>query len=167
MPEPERMLAEIIEREMAGPGRPVSTPLRGSTPGNCLRQQVALAQGVEPTEPITTDTMYVFERGHTVGWYVGTRILDRDPDVLFHVGEPGLELELHDPAGRLTGHVDQLVAMRDGTWALWEVKSLAPGGLKWLNGKPKPEHVIQRSEEHTSELQSPLNLVCRLLLEKK
>src|SRR5256885_7958981 len=26
---------------------------------------------------------------------------------------------------------------------------------------------IQRSEEHTSELQSPCNLVCRLLLEKK
>src|SRR2546426_6258579 len=29
-------------------------------------------------------------------------------------------------------------------------------------------HVIhERSEEHTSELQSPCNLVCRLLLEKK
>src|SRR5256885_9852634 len=27
--------------------------------------------------------------------------------------------------------------------------------------------VIKRSEEHTSELQSPCNLVCRLLLEKK
>src|SRR5256885_6370810 len=27
--------------------------------------------------------------------------------------------------------------------------------------------VIPRSEEHTSELQSPCNLVCRLLLEKK
>src|SRR5256885_10344212 len=27
--------------------------------------------------------------------------------------------------------------------------------------------VIMRSEEHTSELQSPCNLVCRLLLEKK
>src|SRR5260370_29674203 len=27
--------------------------------------------------------------------------------------------------------------------------------------------VIRRSEEHTSELQSHLNLVCRLLLEKK
>src|SRR2546426_4555038 len=27
--------------------------------------------------------------------------------------------------------------------------------------------VIVRSEEHTSELQSPCNLVCRLLLEKK
>src|SRR5574337_618270 len=26
---------------------------------------------------------------------------------------------------------------------------------------------VPRSEEHTSELQSPLNLVCRLLLEKK
>src|SRR5256885_7254414 len=27
--------------------------------------------------------------------------------------------------------------------------------------------IITRSEEHTSELQSPCNLVCRLLLEKK
>src|SRR5256885_3241328 len=27
--------------------------------------------------------------------------------------------------------------------------------------------VLERSEEHTSELQSPCNLVCRLLLEKK
>src|SRR2546426_2971279 len=28
-------------------------------------------------------------------------------------------------------------------------------------------HAEKRSEEHTSELQSPCNLVCRLLLEKK
>src|SRR5256885_3094427 len=36
----------------------------------------------------------------------------------------------------------------------------------WTSGVvsvPKP----RRSEEHTSELQSPCNLVCRLLLEKK
>src|SRR2546426_6915006 len=32
-------------------------------------------------------------------------------------------------------------------------------------GEPRGGHV--RSEEHTSELQSPCNLVCRLLLEKK
>src|SRR5437879_8807039 len=31
---------------------------------------------------------------------------------------------------------------------------------------PCPERVL-RSEEHTSELQSPMYLVCRLLLEKK
>src|SRR2546422_7091170 len=30
-----------------------------------------------------------------------------------------------------------------------------------------PHAVVQRSEEHTSELQSRLHLVCRLLLEKK
>src|SRR5574337_170182 len=37
-------------------------------------------------------------------------------------------------------------------------------------GFPSPRLVkisTPRSEEHTSELQSPLNLVCRLLLEKK
>src|SRR5882762_11503867 len=32
---------------------------------------------------------------------------------------------------------------------------------------PSPRHTQGRSEEHTSELQSHLNLVCRLLLEKK
>src|SRR2546426_9310102 len=31
----------------------------------------------------------------------------------------------------------------------------------------REEHQGVRSEEHTSELQSPCNLVCRLLLEKK
>src|SRR2546426_1197916 len=30
-----------------------------------------------------------------------------------------------------------------------------------------PTDIAERSEEHTSELQSPCNLVCRLLLEKK
>src|SRR5256885_12619104 len=31
----------------------------------------------------------------------------------------------------------------------------------------EPNDAMRRSEEHTSELQSPCNLVCRLLLEKK
>src|SRR5260370_32535752 len=33
--------------------------------------------------------------------------------------------------------------------------------------RPLPDEERGRSEEHTSELQSHLNLVCRLLLEKK
>src|SRR3989454_3912339 len=38
------------------------------------------------------------------------------------------------------------------------------GGVALELQGASPEH---RSEEHTSELQSPCNLVCRLLLEKK
>src|SRR2546422_7987376 len=34
-------------------------------------------------------------------------------------------------------------------------------------GHERPRHGDHRSEEHTSELQSRLHLVCRLLLEKK
>src|SRR5688500_16349003 len=37
----------------------------------------------------------------------------------------------------------------------------------WRVLEPRIESVRRRSEEHTSELQSPCNLVCRLLLEKK
>src|SRR3989454_6583061 len=44
-----------------------------------------------------------------------------------------------------------------GAGATWHVRARCPG----KGGR----HA--RSEEHTSELQSPCNLVCRLLLEKK
>src|SRR2546422_5088640 len=40
---------------------------------------------------------------------------------------------------------------------------LVPAKLRWKPGAS----VCVRSEEHTSELQSRLHLVCRLLLEKK
>src|SRR5256885_5339305 len=47
-------------------------------------------------------------------------------------------------------------------------------GLKWVLGATYLDaashhygYYCLRSEEHTSELQSPCNLVCRLLLEKK
>src|SRR6266446_8416706 len=36
-----------------------------------------------------------------------------------------------------------------------------------LHAPPRSGSSSMRSEEHTSELQSPCNLVCRLLLEKK
>src|SRR5256885_5545020 len=44
----------------------------------------------------------------------------------------------------------------------WAVNS-APMAIDWS----MRENWRPRSEEHTSELQSPCNLVCRLLLEKK
>src|SRR2546426_6210005 len=59
----------------------------------------------------------------------------------------------------LRGEVDDLLAPRvalyEGTALLYAVRL------------PDELHAATRSEEHTSELQSPCNLVCRLLLEKK
>src|SRR5690348_18366326 len=46
--------------------------------------------------------------------------------------------------------------------------STAPSG--WARpscGRAPSSPTVRRSEEHTSELQSPVHLVCRLLLEKK
>src|SRR2546426_5626036 len=42
-------------------------------------------------------------------------------------------------------------------------------GARWNNNREQATTpgCANRSEEHTSELQSPCNLVCRLLLEKK
>src|SRR5437867_10208355 len=41
-----------------------------------------------------------------------------------------------------------------------------PRERAFVEGDRDPE-ILHRSEEHTSELQSPYDLVCRLLLEKK
>src|SRR5436309_11020076 len=47
----------------------------------------------------------------------------------------------------------------------WEQTGLQSGkGPEWIQ---KAIEMFRRSEEHTSELQSRENLVCRLLLEKK
>src|SRR5258708_10706548 len=63
-----------------------------------------------------------------------------------------------------------------GGWYLWIVPPILAFFLKivlflflyiWLRGTILRKKARMRSEEHTSELQSPDHLVCRLLLEKK
>src|SRR2546430_7077539 len=51
------------------------------------------------------------------------------------------------------------------TWE-WKVTPSANSGVKY-NVSEEMSIAQNRSEEHTSELQSQSNLVCRLLLEKK
>src|SRR6266446_8598681 len=46
-------------------------------------------------------------------------------------------------------------------------RSRRPAPARSGRGHAGPGAKTARSEEHTSELQSPCNLVCRLLLEKK
>src|SRR5260370_15426368 len=60
------------------------------------------------------------------------------------------------------------LSLHDALPILWQLKQrrnlIRPNPGRW----PSPKRdTSNRSEEHTSELQSHLNLVCRLLLEKK
>src|SRR5947208_8864314 len=47
------------------------------------------------------------------------------------------------------------------------VRRCLPGSALWCRDAAWRTRGVRRSEEHTSELQSPDHLVCRLLLEKK
>src|SRR5438477_8024227 len=61
-------------------------------------------------------------------------------------------------------HFVQLTAIRQ----LWRAGRLVDYRLVWPSALFAVEYFVwDRSEEHTSELQSHVNLVCRLLLEKK
>src|SRR5690606_41806090 len=73
--------------------------------------------------------------------------------LLFALGDPGLLLVLAPHAG-----VGEVLAQADHRFTGPAVLDL---GLVAVAGG------VVRSEEHTSELQSRENLVCRLLLEKK
>src|SRR5437762_5398278 len=82
-------------------------------------------------------------------------------------------LSLHDAlpisAARFrgsTGHCSTRIgtSFRPSTWRL-TLANVLPSTSKALRFWPPAW--ITRSEEHTSELQSPMYLVCRLLLEKK
>src|SRR3989454_7137845 len=61
-------------------------------------------------------------------------------------------------------HFARTVCIPDVATPLREVFEVR--ARKALAARPA-QRLLPRSEEHTSELQSPCNLVCRLLLEKK
>src|SRR5947208_13115050 len=71
-----------------------------------------------------------------------------------------------------SGILDELQPLRQ--WVVWRAEKDQQGKQKKVPYNPRT-HLIHasvnrpftRSEEHTSELQSPDHLVCRLLLEKK
>src|SRR6266487_2909912 len=64
-------------------------------------------------------------------------------------------------------HPFSLKMLRHQAWErrLWHFESKNRSRAKSRFGRPTRFH-RRRSEEHTSELQSPVHLVCRLLLEK-
>src|SRR5688572_32679750 len=59
------------------------------------------------------------------------------------------------------------LARRTGRRQEERASARAARGLRGRRGSAGPLRIRMRSEEHTSELQSQSNLVCRLLLEKK
>src|SRR5690242_21773037 len=59
-------------------------------------------------------------------------------------------------------------AERESAWTLCLLRTVRPRPVQQQCRQPgDAHHSCRRSEEHTSELQSHVNLVCRLLLEKK
>src|SRR5436189_1651066 len=69
-----------------------------------------------------------------------------------------------------TQKVDYKIVWDDGTLAAPLVQSVNARGVipqSFVISRDGKIEITKRSEEHTSELQSPMYLVCRLLLEKK
>src|SRR5258708_30355796 len=69
----------------------------------------------------------------------------------------------------MTASSSSMTSPATGIPTLPQPRSQGSASLTFSGWAPKPEKVNEadRSEEHTSELQSPDHLVCRLLLEKK
>src|SRR5687768_17806224 len=78
-------------------------------------------------------------------------------------------LSLHERSSDLPAAVERAPSQNRGRgparsqWRSWSIDARQRRGRVRVEGSPS----LKRSEEHTSELQSRLHLVCRLLLEKK
>src|SRR2546422_3811875 len=100
------------------------------------------------------------------GWYDNLGIATTTVE---HISGSTRALEAHFPAGATTptwgGAARHLFTETESVYLSYWVKYSA----NWVgSGQLYHPHEFQfRSEEHTSELQSRLHLVCRLLLEKK
>src|SRR2546426_8584127 len=66
-----------------------------------------------------------------------------------------------------SGHGAFALSVSRGGGAAYPAPALRAHGVRRAPLPPLEAARGDRSEEHTSELQSPCNLVCRLLLEKK
>src|SRR5574337_1583755 len=97
----------------------------------------------------------------------------RDMRTLFddQIGPDTIRSLLDELVRDWAGRGVELVALASG-WRLQSRPEMRPY-LDRLNPEKPPRYsraametlaIVARSEEHTSELQSPLNLVCRLLL---
>src|SRR2546429_4150264 len=84
--------------------------------------------------------------GHTLSLFPGTKALHADG-----------RIAVHNWVGKL--FTERITLTAPAACAASEILFMVTGGDKAL--------ALKRSEEHTSELQSRLQLVCRLLLEKK
>src|SRR3989440_2142735 len=69
------------------------------------------------------------------------------------------------PESAATAH--STTSVHRGVGSIPEVVRTKRGSPRLLRRRPRARLVAGRSEEHTSELQSRSDLVCRLLLEKK
>src|SRR5256885_3297786 len=127
-----------IPREGAEPN-PVMSMLPVSR-GSAIRTQTLVW-------PMSSPTRWVLGRGISVSLHGDTRP-ERDA-----VPEPQIDVRA---VAEVRGEV---VAQRQ---IAVEIRSK----IVRVEAQRRPP-LVQRSEEHTSELQSPCNLVCRLLLEKK
>src|SRR3989454_3267044 len=80
--------------------------------------------------------------------------------------DPYISESVAEEAGVELVPLDELVSRSDFV-SLHAALSPATENLINAASIAKMKRGARRSEEHTSELQSPCNLVCRLLLEKK
>src|ERR1041385_9273047 len=102
-------------------------------------------------------------------WRLGRRILSTRTPAETIANASSVPIETSEPASR-TVRKPAGMATKTPTriWVIHGGRNF--GCTRAMNGGRSPSLDIEkktRSEEHTSELQSRLHLVCRLLLEKK
>lgn len=104
---------------------------------SCLRQAVYVFRGVPKSDPVEQPTKRVFRIGHILHQFAQDAVMGEVGNTIKAFYS---EVEIDIPELNITGSVDGVLEMSDGTWLVLEFKSTKKSGLAF---GLKAEHVVQ------------------------
>src|SRR2546426_355768 len=168
-PEPNRTTPSMVFDALASTANPPKTIAIVTSKFSSAQYQSAGARDVAAQRGLKVALYLEYEFGTRDFGPIAARIKDANADLLW-VGALGLDgNQILEALKKLDytppRHFHLFPA--PGPLAVTPDGKLALSFTQFEEHPPFTSNCVNRSEEHTSELQSPCNLVCRLLLEKK
>lgn len=123
------------EREPDGKWHPSSI-------SGCARQAVYNFRGIPRTDERDPKSKRILRIGHILHQFAQDAVM---AEVGSTIKAFYAEVKIDIPELNITGSVDGVLELIDGTWLVLEFKTISANGLKYAKELPKPEHVVQVS----------------------
>lgn len=111
-----------------------------SSISGCARQAVYGFRGVPKSDERAAKSKRILRIGHILHQFAQDAVM---AEVGVSIRAFYEEVKIDIPELNITGSVDGVLELYDGTWVVLEFKTISSNGFKYAKELPKPEHVTQ------------------------